>query len=45
MKIQSKSEHGLRKSIFSETHTMIMEHNSKKGASFEMTHNVFSIMV
>jgi hypothetical protein len=45
MKIQSKSEHGLRKSIFSETHAKIKEHNSKNDVSFEMAHNAFSIMV
>jgi hypothetical protein len=35
----------MRKSIFNETHTEIVKHNSQKGASFEMAHNAFSVMV
>jgi hypothetical protein len=45
IKMQTKSEYGLRKSIFSETHAKIKEHNSKNDVSFEMAHNAFSIMV
>jgi hypothetical protein len=43
--VQTKAELGMRKSIFNETHTEIVKHNSQKGATFEMAHNAFSVMV
>jgi hypothetical protein len=43
--VQTKAEYGLRKSIFNETHTRIKKHNSKKGATYQLTHNSFSVLV
>ncbi len=45
MGVQTKAEYGLRKSIFNETHARIKKHNSKKGVTFQMAHNSFSVLV
>nr|CAH0107394.1 unnamed protein product [Daphnia galeata] len=42
--VQTKAELGMRKSIFNETHTEIVKHNSQEGISFELAHNAFSVM-
>ncbi|EFX83641.1 hypothetical protein DAPPUDRAFT_315500 [Daphnia pulex] len=44
MGVQTKSEYGLRKSLFSETHARIELHNSNAAAPFQMEHNEFSTM-
>ncbi|EFX84065.1 hypothetical protein DAPPUDRAFT_239327 [Daphnia pulex] len=44
MGVQTKTEYGHRKSLFSETHARIVKHNSNAAATFQMEHNEFSTM-
>jgi hypothetical protein len=45
MPLPTMSESNMRKTIFTEIHAKIEQNNAQKGANFEMTHNIFSVMV
>lgn len=45
MPLPTMSESNMRKTIFTEIHAKIEQHNAQKGANFEMTHTIFSVMV
>ncbi|XP_046457724.1 zingipain-2-like isoform X2 [Daphnia pulex] len=44
MPLPTMSESNMRKTIFTEIHAKIEQNNAQKGANFEMTHNIFSVM-
>ena len=45
MNTKSQTETKKRKENFVKTHDMIARHKKNKTATFEMEHNVFSVMV
>jgi hypothetical protein len=45
MTFNSAEEDAARKAIFAQTDAIIQQHNSDPDATYQMTHNHFSVMV